>query len=169
MQPHGRQYLCAQTCAFDSARRVFFVVVQPQARERVAEQDHRASAFVRDDLHGAGQLVCRARPQSKDIFECIDRMGPHQHRRIGADVTFGQDNVVGPGDLIRDNPHIPFPAIGRSHCAAVAFHQQIVMLVAIGDQVADRADLEAVCSANFHQVRQAGHSAVFFHDFANHA
>ena len=40
---------------------------------------------------------------------------------------------------------------------------------AIGDQVGDRADLQAVQLGERHQVRQPGHGAVVVHDLADHA
>ena len=43
------------------------------------------------------------------------------------------------------------------------------MLVAIGDQIADRADLHVVLFGKLDQIRQAGHGAIGPHDLADHA
>ena len=45
----------------------------------------------------------------------------------------------------------------------------MVLLQAVGDEVANRADLEAVGRRERHQIVEPGHRPVFEHDLANHA
>jgi hypothetical protein len=46
---------------------------------------------------------------------------------------------------------------------------QMVMAAAIGDQVADRADLEAVAAGEGDEIVHPRHRAVVLHDLADHA
>ena len=45
----------------------------------------------------------------------------------------------------------------------------VVLLQAVGDEVADGADLEAVDRGELHQIVEPGHGAVLAHHLADHA
>ena len=71
-------------------------------------------------------------------------------------------------DLIGEDAHLPIAAIFRGHGLTRGFHHLIVHTRAIGNQVADRADLQIMLFGKFHQLRQARHGAVFVHDLTDH-
>ncbi len=46
---------------------------------------------------------------------------------------------------------------------------EVIVFAAIGDEIGDRADLEAMELREFHEVRHPRHGAVIVHDLADHA
>ena len=94
-------------------------------------------------------------------------MGAHQHRLGRGDVALDQCHVLNPEGLVGENPHVPFAAEFRCDHARVGLVHKVVVAAAIGDQVADGADLQPVLGGIVHQIGQPRHFAVGLHDLAN--
>ena len=60
------------------------------------------------------------------------------------------------------------PALSGLQLAAAQALDQGLVVAAVGDQVGDGADLQAVLAGEHFQIRQPGHAAVVVHDLADH-
>ena len=73
------------------------------------------------------------------------------------------------GDPVPVDDRLPAAAAARGQAVFGVALQQVVVPDAVGDQVADGADPQAMPPGEADQLRQAGHAAVIIHDLADHA
>mmetsp|Transcript_23300 Transcript_23300/g.40376 ORF Transcript_23300/g.40376 Transcript_23300/m.40376 type:complete len:285 (+) Transcript_23300:493-1347(+) len=95
-------------------------------------------------------------------------MGPCQHRLRRGDIPFDHHHMFNAVDLIGEDTHVPIAAVLRGHRLARGFHNFIIVARAIGNQIADRADLHIVLFGKRHQLGQTRHGAVIIHDLTDH-
>ena len=168
MQAQRRQDLRAQPVLPQRMWRCFFARVQ--FHMQIAQQHQCATPFIGDQLHGIAKFVTPPLgADTDDIQHRVQRMHPYQHGVRRGDITLDQRDMFGPLGFIDENPHLPVTAEFGCDGLAVAQHNQIIMAAAIGDQIADRADLQPVQLRKGDQIGQTRHFAVFFHDLADHA
>ena len=84
-------------------------------------------------------------------------MHPHQNRRVGGDVALDQHDMFGALGFIRVDAQGPLAAEFRGNHLLGADLDQIVMAAAIGDEVADRADLQPMFLGKADQIGQTCH------------
>src|SRR5690242_2542530 len=70
--------------------------------------------------------------------------------------------------LVAEDLRLPFGAAARLEGCGRDFLDQMILLEPVGDEVADRADLETVSPGEVHQVFEAGHGPILAHDLADH-
>ena len=126
-----------------------------------------ASAIMR--MAACSTPVAPAADIAEHVIEHIQRMHAHQHRLGAADVALHQRDMLGIGDAVDIDQHAEIaamPAVERHFRHAL---DDAVMAPAIGDQVGDGADLQAVALGEGDQVVAPRHRAVVIHDLADHA
>jgi len=84
-------------------------------------------------------------------------------------VTLDQRHGLTLGCLVPETDCTPFTAPLAFESRFLALFDKVIMLAAIGDEVADRADLQSMLAGELDQVREAGHRPVLVHDLADHA
>ena len=72
-------------------------------------------------------------------------------------------------DLVGENAHVPCAAKLRDDAFLASLGHEVVVGVAVSDEIRDGADLEAMLGGERDEVGQAGHCAIVFHDLADHA
>ena len=71
--------------------------------------------------------------------------------------------------LVAEHLRLPLRAAAGGEGAGRDSLDQMILLQAVGDEVADGPDLEAVRAREIHQVVEAGHGPVLAHDLADHS
>ena len=95
-------------------------------------------------------------------------MHAHQRRLLGIDLALHQRDRLVTGCLVVERHRLPLPAPARFEGHFRLLLDQVVVAAPIGDQVADRADLEVVELRKGDKVVHAGHRPVLVHDLADH-
>ena len=96
-------------------------------------------------------------------------MHPHQHRLVAREVALAQHDMFVPVGGVGIDAHGPFPAEFRGDGLFIHDLHQVIVAAAVGDEIADRADLKPVQLREADEVGQARHGAIFLHDLADHA
>src|ERR1700740_612179 len=116
----------------------------------------------------SNQFVAVAGGGTKDISGQTVRMNPHQRGLRALECAANQSDVLIMVHLAAVGNHAKITEGSRQnrfgHPANVAF-----VLHAIADEFSYREHFQFVLAAKFDELRHAGHSAVFVHDFADYA
>ena len=134
-----------------------------------ADEHDKSRALLADDLHRFLQHVGAAGVLPEQVGEDRGRVHPHQRRLVGIDMAFLQHDLFALGGAIVEGDRVPLAAPAAGEAGFLAALGQMVVAQAIGDQVADRADLHPVMLGKFDQVVEPRHLAVILHDLADHA
>ncbi len=94
---------------------------------------------------------------------------PHQGRLGRVHLALLQRDQLVAGRLVAEGHRPPFAAPTAGEADFGGLFDQMVMLAAIGDQVADRADLQPVRLGEGDQIVHPRHRPVVLHDLADHA
>ena len=141
-----------------------------RARRGGVKHDDHARALRLDHRHRALRAGRRARPPRRARRRtgrgCAS--GPAS-ASSGSSAPWTSASCSSPRRLVAEDlgrPAAPLPAVERAVGDPL---DQMVLLQAVGDEVADRADLEAVSAGEVHQIVEPRHRAVLAHDLADHA
>ena len=96
-------------------------------------------------------------------------MRTHQHRFLGRDSSFHQDQVFFLVHIAGIDMGDKVPTVASGQAGLGHMMDQGVMTQAVLDQLSDGSDLEAVLDRELLQVRQPRHGAVVPHDLADDA
>ncbi len=96
-------------------------------------------------------------------------MHAHQHGAAAVDLAADQRDVHGIGDAVDIDLHVELAAMAALELRLERTLDDPVVAPAIGDEIGDGADLEAVELGELHQVGAPRHGAVVVHDLADHA
>ena len=103
-------------------------------------------------------------------LKMLTRVHAHQHRLRRRDVALHQRDVFG----IFERVDVDASSSTCRHCGSrtvastVRLHE-VIVFAAIGDEIGDGADLQAVQLRERHEIGHARHRAVVVHDLADHA
>ncbi|MNM93375.1 hypothetical protein D3C81_1057480 [compost metagenome] len=95
-------------------------------------------------------------------------MHPHQHRLIAVDLAFDQCDMFFVIDIIRVGDGAEFTVIGW-HAHLDLARDQLLLFIAVMDQVLDADQFKVIGFGDFHQIRQPSHGSVFLDDLTDHA
>jgi len=142
------------------------LVMQPDPAAFLADVEDHAPALGRDQIHGKLELVAAIAPlRAEDITGQALGMHANENQPAGRDITHGQ-REVGTGIeriCIRRDPELAVPR--GQPCRRATAHQGF-RLAAVGDQIGDRDNPDAMPGGKPLQVRHAGHRPVLGHDLA---
>ncbi|QYU65973.1 DNA polymerase I [Leptolyngbya sp. 15MV] len=144
-------------------------LVRHEGGGRLRDHHDHARAFRADDLHRPLQRAVAGALLAEDVVEDAQRVHPHQRGPGRVDMTLLEHDLFGLGRLVVERDRAPFAAPAAGEPRLVADLGQVVVLEAIGDQVADRADLQFVPPGEGDQVVHPRHAAILVHDLADHA
>ncbi len=129
------------------------------SRALVLDHPHRPleQAGARALLHRArrrrGRGCACAPARARSVFEC----------------AMNQRELLLAAGLVAEHLRLPFRAAARLERRGRDLLDEMILLEPIGDEIADRADLELMRAREVHQVVEAGHGAVLAHDLADDA
>ena len=86
---------------------------------------------------------------------------------IGADMALLQHIGLIVGYRVAVSDHPPLAAIITLERALADAFDQMIVAHAIGDEIADRADLHVVLARKFNKIVEPRHAAVFVHDLTD--
>ena len=144
-----------------------------RCRERTGKRGHQeddeARAGRADRLHRALQPALARAGRAEEVVKDRERVHTHQRRAVGIDRALLQDEVDRSVHLVAIAFHPPVAAvIAREGFVGDAFDEAVVA-VAIGDQVGDGADLQAVAAGEGNEIVEPGHRPVLVHDLTDDA
>ena len=129
------------------------------------EQD--PSTFFFNALHGLVELGSAvAAAGGEDIAGEAFAVNPHQCWLCGGDLAFHKRDVVHAINERTVEMQIEIPVVS-GHVDRLFVLHELLAFAAVGDEVLDGAHLEPVFLFEADEIRQTGHGAVLFHDFAN--
>ena len=96
-------------------------------------------------------------------------MHAHKAGVVAGDIALDENDVFVAMRRVGEDAELPFAAEFAGHGAFFGDGDKVVVAAAIGDQVADRADLQVVALREGDEIGQTRHGAVFVHDLADHA
>ena len=88
---------------------------------------------------------------------------------LGVDRAVDERELLFAARLVAEDLRLPLGAAARLEGRACDLLDEMVLLEPVGDEIADRADLEAVRPREIHQIVEAGHGPVLAHDLADDA
>ena len=94
-------------------------------------------------------------------------MHAHQGRLIGRDMPLLQHQLLALGRLVIEADRLPVAAPLAVEDGFRPSFDHVIMAAAIGDEIADRADLHLVLLREGDEVIEARHGAVVLHHFAH--
>ena len=126
-----------------------------------------SGAFFFDALHGLVELGSTvAATGGEDIPREALAVNAHQGRLGGGNLAFHKRDVVHAIHERTVEVEVEIAKVGW-HVDCLFVLHELLAFTAVSDEVLDGTHLEPMFLFEFHEIRQAGHGAIFLHDFAN--
>src|SRR5437868_1452247 len=131
--------------------------------------DDDAFAFLGDHFHRRVELPAAVATQGmEDVAGEALRVHSHQHAGIRADIAVDEGDVLVGIDVVSVTHHAPGAHLGGKTRFSNAVNEPL-RLQAVGDDLSDGDESEAVLLRELFQLRPARARAVLVQDFANHS
>ena len=142
----------------------------PFAGADPAGEDHdHARAVLAHSLHGALERALARARLAEHVVEHRNRVDAGEGGLVGDHVALLEHIGLRARHAVAIGDHSPLAAIIRGESALAEAFDQVVVAHPVGDEIADRADLEVMLAGEGDQVVEPGHRPVLVHDLADHA
>ena len=131
------------------------------------EHRHARAVMLGDGLQGARDIVLAGLDVAQHVGGHVHPVHAHQRRLLGIDLAAGEDGVLGPVEDVAVDQHAGAAAIDAVEGRLQHPLHLALGAPAVGDQVGDGPDLQAVQLGEGDEVGQARHRAVVVHDLAD--
>ena len=109
------------------------------------------------------------REPREQVADRIDRVHAHQQRGFAAEIALHHHEMLGRLQRAGIDEQLPLAALRMLDHALLHAPHEALGTAAMGDQVGDGAELQAVALREGDEIGQPRHRAVIVHDLADHA